>query len=495
MTNSELARRAAQLEAILDSAVDSIITIDERGIIESVNPATEKLFGYPPREVIGKNVNILMPSPYHEEHDSYLANYIRTGEAKIIGVGREVVGKRKDGTTFPIELAVSESNAGGGRLFTGVVRDISARKQAEAEQASIGHVIEESLNEIYFFDCESLKFTQVNRGARENTGYSMEELVQMTPLDIKPDHTPESFMPLIEPLLSGTQEKVEFKTVHQRKNGTNYDVEVHLQTSMYQGRPTFVAIILDITDRKRHQERLEELVEQRTQQLREAQLELVKQERLATLGKVSGGIAHEIRNPLNAVKTSAYYLLNSKSPAPEKMAEHLQRIDRQVTIIDNVITALSDVARLPDPEQRQVSLGPFLQEAVRTVLMPEGIEIKIDIPADVPHVLVDENQILIVLKNLLRNARDAITGQGEIVISADSDSQAVNIHVADTGGGISSEDLPRITEPLFSTKAQGMGMGLAISQVIVLKNDGSLKVTSTEGVGTTFTIQLKADHE
>lgn len=129
---SDLADREARLRAILDTAVEGIITIDERGAIESLNPAAEKIFGYPARELLGKNVNVLMPSPDHEAHDSYLENYRQTGHAKIIGIGREVMGKRKDGAIFPMDLAVNEVQLADRRIFTGFVRDITDRKQAEA---------------------------------------------------------------------------------------------------------------------------------------------------------------------------------------------------------------------------------------------------------------------------------------------------------------------------------------------------------------------------
>jgi PAS domain S-box-containing protein len=128
-------RRAEQLlRSVVENVIDGIITIDEFGTVESFNAAAEQVFGYKSPEVIGQNVKMLMPEPYHREHDNYIGNYLRTGEAKIIGIGREVVGHRKDGSTFPMELAVGEFHAGIHRHFTGIVRDITARKQSENER-------------------------------------------------------------------------------------------------------------------------------------------------------------------------------------------------------------------------------------------------------------------------------------------------------------------------------------------------------------------------
>jgi two-component system sensor kinase FixL len=136
--------REARLRSILETVPDAIITIDERGTIESFSPAAERLFGYSAGEVVGRNVNILMPSPYHERHDGYLARYLTTGERRIIGIGRVVVGKRKDGSTFPMELAVGEAIIGATRLFTGFVRDITERQQNQKRlqelQAELMHV-------------------------------------------------------------------------------------------------------------------------------------------------------------------------------------------------------------------------------------------------------------------------------------------------------------------------------------------------------------------
>ena len=131
-----------RLRTIIDTAVDSIIVIDARGLIESVNPAVTKLFGYPPEELLGRNLNMLMPPPYSREHDDYLRNYLTTGIKKIIGIGREVLAQRKDGSTFPVELSVTEMEIQGERKFTGMVRDITDRKRTEEELAKAAQDLE-----------------------------------------------------------------------------------------------------------------------------------------------------------------------------------------------------------------------------------------------------------------------------------------------------------------------------------------------------------------
>jgi chemotaxis family two-component system sensor kinase Cph1 len=145
---SDLHDSEQRLRAILETAVEGIITIDERGIIESMNRAAEATFGWKIGEVKGRNVNILMPAPYQEEHDNYLRNYLETGKAKIIGIGREVVGLRKDGTLFPMDLAVSEVRLAQKRLFTGFIRDITERKRAEEKLEALAVTLAEKNKEL-----------------------------------------------------------------------------------------------------------------------------------------------------------------------------------------------------------------------------------------------------------------------------------------------------------------------------------------------------------
>lgn len=132
-TEYALSRSTALASAVLETTVDGIATINSEGILQSVNSAIEKIFGYRADEMIGQNVSMLMPEPFHGEHDAYIQNYLETGHRKIIGIGREVIGRRKDGSVFPLDLAVSEVRVGSERIFTGVLRDISERRRLEQE--------------------------------------------------------------------------------------------------------------------------------------------------------------------------------------------------------------------------------------------------------------------------------------------------------------------------------------------------------------------------
>ncbi len=242
---------AARLRAVLYSAVDGVITINEQGIVEAANPAAEKLFGYTVAEMVGRNVSMLMPSPYREEHDGYMANYCRMGERKIIGIGREVKGRRKDGSSFPAYLAVSEVRLGHHRIFTGFVHDLTDLRRVEEQATQLGRILEESLNEIFIFDAETLRFLLVNRGALANVGYSDEEMSRLTPVDIEPEFTLAQFRILLAPLTTGGRSVLQFETVHQRRDGTRYNVDVRLQKTEWEQREAFVATIIDVTAHKR----------------------------------------------------------------------------------------------------------------------------------------------------------------------------------------------------------------------------------------------------
>ena len=219
-------------------------------------------------------------------------------------------------------------------------------------------------------------------------------------------------------------------------------------------------------------------------------VKLQTSERFAALGKMTGGIAHEMRNPLNVIKTSVYFLQNARKATPEKTAEHLRRIEKQVEVADSVISALSSFAKQPTPSQQTFSLGNCVRRAVEDAVLPAFIQVEVTAPEDLPLASGDEEQIRIVLANLIHNARDAMPNGGRITISlAHSDGQLM-CDVSDTGPGIPPDILHQVMEPFFTTKARGIGLGLAISRSIVDRHRGRLSVTSTQGKGATFQMSL-----
>lgn len=220
---------------------------------------------------------------------------------------------------------------------------------------------------------------------------------------------------------------------------------------------------------------------------------LQRSERMATIGQVAGGVAHELRNPLNVVKTSVYYLLHARNPSEEKKAEHLRRIEKHVVLADGVITALSNFAKLPVPQRTPFSAEQCVREALDTNPLPETIALNLNFPAALPPALADGEQVRIVFANLVRNAREAMPQGGRLTVTACALEGGIEIAVADTGIGIPAEQLSHVMEPLYSTKARGLGLGLSIARAILEKNGGSLRVASASGKGSTFTVFLQAE--
>lgn len=217
---------------------------------------------------------------------------------------------------------------------------------------------------------------------------------------------------------------------------------------------------------------------------------LQRSERFAALGQVTGGIAHEMRNPLNVIKTSVYYLQNARTLTPEKMAEHLRRIGNQVEIADNVIAALSSFTKLPHPNLTGFSVEESVRQALVDLPLPKTIFVEVSTPPDMPLAQGDETQIRIVISNLLRNSRDAMPEGGRIDLTLSVADGFISVQVADTGPGIPSQLLNQVMEPFFTTKARGIGLGLAISRSIIERNQGTLSVSSPPGSGAIFELRL-----
>lgn len=370
-TGQSLHETRRRVQAVLDTAVDGIVVIDPQGIIETFNPAAERMFGYGAAEVIGRNVSMLMPSPYREQHDEFIRRYLETGERHIIGIGREVVGLRKNGEVFPIELAVGEVHLPDKRLFTGTVRDIGERKRIERE---------------------------------------------------------------------GRQ---------------------HLD-------------------------------------------ELAHASRLAAMGEMTSSIAHELNQPLAAIVSFADACLRMERSGkgnPDTLRNALGQIRTQGERAGRMIRRLRRFVRKTQARYETLTLHEVIEEVLRLVdhdLRHHQVRVQLELDEALPTVRADRLQIEQVMLNLVRNAIDAMQGmsseQTELRIrTGRARGTALEVSVCDRGIGLSPEARQHLFEPFYTTKPQGLGMGLSISRSIIEAHGGRLWASNNPGQGATFQFTLPLD--
>ena len=248
---------------------------------------------------------------------------------------------------------------------------------------------------------------------------------------------------------------------------------------------------------KEYSENLEKMVDERTNELHEAQEQLVRKEKLATLGMLAGSVGHELRNPLGVIKSSAYYLGMVQPDANEKVKQHYDMIMQEVNNADKIISDLLDFSRNISAERKQSSVPDIVQRTLERTPVPATVDVAVEIPIDLPKVFADPRQVEQILGNLISNACQEMVPQGSstietdggrLTISAREQDKMVAIAVADTGKGISPETMEKLFEPLFSTKTKGIGLGLSVSQKYAEANNGWIEVESQPGQGSTFTL-------
>ena len=246
-------------------------------------------------------------------------------------------------------------------------------------------------------------------------------------------------------------------------------------------------LILGIVINRRFAER-----ERANKALREAQEKLIRQERLAALGQLAGGVGHELRNPLVVISNAVYYLKMVLTDVDETTQEYLDMIDSETKGADKIITDLLDFARVKAVDREEVGIANLVQEVLQKHPPFENVTIETSLPPNLPKIHVDPGQVKQVLTNLVTNAYQAMPEGGILSIqsSIPDHDDCLLIAVNDTGSGISAENLEKIFEPLFTTKARGIGLGLAISKTLIEANRGKIEVESTEGEGSTFRVYL-----
>jgi len=260
-----------------------------------------------------------------------------------------------------------------------------------------------------------------------------------------------------------------------------------------------------ITERRQAEENIRELnatleqhVEERTQELRDAQKQLIHQEKLAMLGRVAGSMGHELRNPLGVISNAAYFLKMVQADAPEKIKEYLNTIEREAHISAKIVADLLDFTRIESTQRESVSIPDLIRQTLERLPAPDSVQVELDLPDNLPaselRAYADPQQVIQVLSNLVLNAYQAVslTKDGKLTIASDVQGETICIAVQDNGVGISPENAEKIFEPLFTTKTKGIGLGLAVCKKLIEANGGKIEVESdgVPGKGSIFTVWL-----
>ncbi len=485
------------LKILTEVISEGILIVDDQQDIVASNAVADRMFGYLDGELAGKPLEILIPKKVRNQHRGDAGGFIQKGRRRKMGQGLDLVGQLKDGGEFPLEISLNPFTLLQRRYVMAIIVDISERKKSEQTIDHWFQVFNESLNEIYIFDAESLVFINVNRGAQLNLGYTMEELNQMSVLDIKTDLSAKSFQKLISPLVNKSKEKVDFETIHRRKDGSTYPVEVHLQLSSIGKKDVFLAIVLDITERKNYTQHLENKVEERTEQLREA-LKAEKQlNELKT--KFLSLVSHEFKTPLSSILTSNSLLSKyTQTDQQEKRDKHINTIKEKVKYLDNILTDFLSIERLDTGKVKYnintFPLSKIINEVVynSNTLLKEGQ--RIQYPKDIDGITVsfDEKIMELSLSNLLHNAIKYSKEDTNIELRVTEENEKLHIAVIDQGLGIPEEDQPFIFERYFRASNvltdQGTGIGLNIVKQHMVNLEADISFESKSGVGSTFTL-------
>lgn len=488
----ELIKGRADHEEILELVGIAVMTITSEGVLLEANAAASQIFGYDDNEMIGHNVSMLMPAFHAQRHDSYLDKYLRTGQSRIIGEGRKVEGRRIDGTIFPMHLAVGRFERDGEVFFSGIVHDLSDQERVLDRATRFGRIIDESLNEIFVFDVSTLRFTLVNRGALINLGYSIEEMQVMTPFDIKPLFTEASFRKLIHPLLRGDQQRLHFQTVHERKDGSRYDVDIVVHLSDAVMPPEIVAIVQDHTERNRL-----------TAAFHQSQ-------KMEAMGQLTGGVAHDFNNLLTVISGNLELLEMQEVTADQREllqeARAASKLGAELTQRLLSFARKSSLAPTPaDLNEAILSLSVLLRRSLGS-----GIRLTTTLSPELAIVTIDAALFDSAIMNLVINAGDAMGEEGELTVETSnrclSPEEAIRfdlprgeyvlVIVSDTGHGIEADNLEMVFDPFFTTKSKSGGNGLGLSMVygFARQSGGHISVESGADSGTCFTLWLpKAD--
>ncbi|MBF0190948.1 MAG: PAS domain S-box protein [Magnetococcales bacterium] len=506
---------------ILDTAVHAIVTMGPDHCIQTFNLAAQKLFGYGAEEIIGQNVNVLMPEPYHSEHDGYVDHYVQTGERRVIGLGREVIGRRKDGSTFPLWLTVGSSQTGEGWLFVGCIVDISDRKKADEKIRTLSLAVEQSPSVVIITDLSG-DIVYTNPRFSEVTGYPHGEILGRNPRLLKTNHTPpEAYQVIWRKLLAGEVWRGEM--LNRRKDGTLFWAEVSMapirnETGDISG---FVSLQEDITARKQAESALITAKEtaEAANRAKSDFLNTMSHELRTPLTVILGylpllialpgrnpsakrvhALLRELRDPDAAPTESIRDLVAELAAEFEKLMAVVSRMagdmKRNGDHLLSLINDLLDIAKIEagkftlDLRRLEVAcVGQTVLDSMRGKAEEKGLQL-VGVFGE-ERVCADETRLRQILLNLVGNAVK-FTDSGEIRVSTRQKGEWVEFAVQDQGPGIPGDQLEEVfarfhqVDGSSTRKAGGTGLGLTITRKLVELHGGVIVVESALNQGATF---------
>lgn len=538
-----------KLNAVIETATDGIISIDERGIIELVNPAAAKLFGYDISDLLGNNIRMLMPPPDATHHDTYIQNYIQTGEKKIIGIGREVVGKRKDGTVFPMRLSISEVKLHNRRMFTGIVHDLTEQKKIEQQLRQEKERTQQYLNvanTIFVVIDKDEKVSLLNRKGCAVIGQCEEDVMGKNWFDLAVASEDRlAAKTTFQQIISGVPQKleyIEYRVVNKKEN-TTLLIAWHnsLIYNEKEGVSAMISAGVDVTEHRAAEQRiirlnaeLEQRVERRTEELATAvnqllntnnQLKKEIQEREAAEAALRASeqeirkalarekelsemksrfvslASHEFRTPLSTILSSAdlieAYIKEEQQPKRER---HTNRIKSAVVNLTNILNDFLSLSKLEegriDVHPVEFALEEFCDETIDeiSILLKKGQTIQRAESEENTMIYLDKRLLKNILFNLLSNAIKYSEQGKPIHCKVSKNETHLHIQIADQGIGIPESEQQHLFTPFFRAhnveNIQGTGLGLNIVQRYVNLMQGTVRFESKSNVGTTFYIDI-----
>jgi len=495
----DLAQREEHLRGIMETVLEAIITIDARGIIDTFNPAAEQIFGYDAQQVIGKNIKKLMPQPYRREHDGYLSKYQQTGVPRIIGIGREVTGRRKDGSTFPMELSVNEGLHAGQKIYIGAVHDITERKAAEEalklSEKRFALAMKASNEGIWDWDIET---GTVHLSRRIEQMLGLGKISRVSNKSIYDTIHPEDrdiYKAAITAHLKGETASFECEFRRVDKNGEILwlrDRAIALRHA--NGRAyRMIGSLGDITKRKRDEEALRDALRQ---------AEIANRTKTDFLANIS----HELRTPLNAI-IGFSDLITSEIFGPigvDKYREYTKTISESGHHLLDIINDILDISRVEvgklDFRPERVELAPVFEACLRLIrerAAKGGLTLRRNIQGNLPDIQADPRRLKQILLNLLSNAVKFTPRGGTVTLKARiTKAGTLVISVRDSGIGMKAADIPKVLIPFAQVDSklsrcyEGTGLGLPLTKSFIELHGGEMGIKSAPGKGTTVTVYL-----